>query len=137
MRTKSVHYVQLFVTLWMIVPQAPLSMGFSRQEYWRGMPFPPPGDLLNPGINPRSLLFPAWAGEFFTTSATREAPGVTYRRDLGVLACKFHVIFQSVLPSIRFTAKENQHIPCSSLQSWILKKWHSFPIQALSISCSI
>ena len=133
----SFSHVQLFATPWTAAHQAPLSMGFTRQEYWRGMPFPPPGDLLNPGINPRSLLFPAWAGEFFTTSATREAPGVTYRRDLGVLACKFHVIFQSVLPSIRFTAKENQHILCSSLQSWILKKWHSFPIQALSISCSI
>ena len=81
------------------------------------MPFPPPGDLLNPGIKPRSLTFPALAGEFLTTSATREAPRVTNRSNLGVFACKFHVIFQSVLPSIRFTAKENQHILCSSLQS--------------------
>ena len=47
-------HVQLFVTLWTIVCHAPLSMGFTRQEYWSGLPFPPPGDLPNPGIEPRS-----------------------------------------------------------------------------------
>ena len=43
-----------FVTAWTAACQAPLSMGFSRQEYWSGLPFPSPGDLLNPGIEPRS-----------------------------------------------------------------------------------
>ena len=47
--------------------QASLSMRFSRQEYWSGMSFPPPGDLPNPGIEPRSLSSPALAGRFFTT----------------------------------------------------------------------
>ena len=42
--------VQLFVTLWTVDHQAPLSMGFSRQEYWSGLPYPPPGDLPDPGI---------------------------------------------------------------------------------------
>ena len=42
-------------------------MVFSRQEYWSGLPFPPPGDLLNPGIKPRSSAYPALAGRFFTT----------------------------------------------------------------------
>ena len=51
----------------------PLSMGFSRQEYWSGLPCPPPGDLLNPGIKPASLVSPALAHRFFTTSATWEA----------------------------------------------------------------
>ena len=46
---------QLFPTLWTISHQAPLSMGFSRQEYWRGLPCPPPGDLPNLGTEPRSL----------------------------------------------------------------------------------
>ena len=46
--------VRLFATLWSVVRQAPLSMEFSRQEYWSGLPFPPPGDLPNPGIEPRS-----------------------------------------------------------------------------------
>ena len=49
-------------------------MGFSRQEYWSGWPCPPPGDLPNPGIEPMSLISPALAGRFFTTSATWEAP---------------------------------------------------------------
>jgi len=62
--------VQLFVTLWTVACQAPLSMGFSRQEYWRGLPCPPPGDLPYPGIKPVS---PALEGRFFTTSTTWEA----------------------------------------------------------------
>ena len=47
-------------------------MGFSRQEYWSGLPCPPPGDLTNPGMDPDSLTSPALAGGFFTTSATWE-----------------------------------------------------------------
>ena len=46
--------VWIFVTPWTVARQAPLSMGFSRQEYWSGLPFPPPEDLPNPGIKPRS-----------------------------------------------------------------------------------
>ena len=63
--------VRLFATLW--TRQGPLSMDFSRQEYWSGLPCPPPGDLPDPGIEPTSLLSPALAGVFFTTSATWEA----------------------------------------------------------------
>ena len=51
----------------------PLSMGFSRQEYWSGLPFPSPRDLLNPGIELASLTSPALAGGFFTTRATWKA----------------------------------------------------------------
>ena len=50
-----------------VAHQAPLSMGFSRQEYWSGVPFPTPGDLPDPGIEPASLGTPALAGESFTT----------------------------------------------------------------------
>ena len=59
--------VQLFVTLWTIARQALLSMGFSRQEHWSGFPFPPPGDLPDPGIEPASPKSPTLAGGFFTT----------------------------------------------------------------------
>ena len=52
-------------------------MVFSRQEYWSGLPFPPPGDLLNPGIKPRSSAYPALAGRFFTTE-----PPTRVRKDL-------------------------------------------------------
>ena len=51
----------------------PLSMGCSRQEYWSGLPFPPPGDLTDPAIELTSLKSPALAGGFFTTSTTLEA----------------------------------------------------------------
>ena len=50
--------VQLFATPWTVAHQAPLSMGFSKQEYWSGLPFPSPGDLPDPGIEPRSLMSP-------------------------------------------------------------------------------
>ena len=53
--------------------QAPLSTGFSRQEHWSGLPFPPPGHLPDPGIEPTSLMSPALAGGFFTTSSDWEA----------------------------------------------------------------
>ena len=62
--------VQLFVTLWTVAYQVPLSMGFSRQEYWSGLPCPLPGDLPNSGTKPTSLTPLALAGGFFTTSAT-------------------------------------------------------------------
>ena len=61
------------MTPWTIVFKDPLSMGFSRQEYWSGSPFPPPGDLPDPEIECMSLMSPALAGGFFTTSATWEA----------------------------------------------------------------
>ena len=60
-------HVQLFATLWTIAHQGPLSMAFSRQEYWSRLPFPPPGDLPSPGIEPASLASPALPGRFFTT----------------------------------------------------------------------
>ena len=58
---------QLFSTPWTVARQAPLSMGFPRQEYWSGLPFPSPGDLPDPGIKPQSS---ALAGGFFTTEPT-------------------------------------------------------------------
>ena len=69
----SVH-VRIFATPGTVAHQAALSMGFSRQQYWSGLPCPPPGDLPNPGVKPRSLMSSALAGGFFTTSATWEAP---------------------------------------------------------------
>ena len=65
--------VWLFATPWTVTRQAPLSMGFSRQEYRTGVPFSPPGDFLNPGTQLASLLPLTLAGEFFTTSTTWEA----------------------------------------------------------------
>ena len=65
--------VPLFAIPWTVARQAPLSLGFSRQGYWSGLPFPPPGDLPHPGIKPASLMSHALASRFFTTSTTWKA----------------------------------------------------------------
>ena len=72
MLVKSLHSC-LFATLWTIASQAPLSIGFSKQEYRNGLPCPSPGYLPNPGIKPVFLRSPALASRFFTTSTTWEA----------------------------------------------------------------
>ena len=63
MKVKSLSHVQLFATPWTVAYQAPPSMGFSRRECWSGLPFPSPGDLPDPGIEPRS---PALQADAFT-----------------------------------------------------------------------
>ena len=65
---QSLSFVWLFATLSTVACQFPLSTGFFRQEYWSGLPCPPPGDLPNPGIQPMSLTSPALAGRFFTAN---------------------------------------------------------------------
>ena len=67
------RHVQLFVAPWTAAHQAPLSMGFSRQEYWSGLLHLLPGDLPDPGTEPMSLISPELAGGFFTTSTSWEA----------------------------------------------------------------
>ena len=66
-------FAQLYLTCcdpWTVAHQAPLSMEFSRQEYWSRLPFPTPGDLPNPGIEPESLASPALAGGVFTAESS-------------------------------------------------------------------
>ena len=71
--TAIMYSVQLFATLWTVAHKASLSMGFSRQEYWCGLPFPSPGNLPDPGIKFMSPVSPALTGGFFTHWAIREA----------------------------------------------------------------
>ena len=76
---QSLNHVQFFAIPWTVVPLAPLSMGFSRQEYWSGLPFPSPGDLPNPGSEPKHrfcIVSPALAGGFFIT----EPSGKPYKQ---------------------------------------------------------
>ena len=70
---QSFSRVQIFVIPWTVARQAPLSVGFSRQEYWSGVPFPPPRDLPGPGMEPQFLAPSALAGRFFTTGPPGEA----------------------------------------------------------------
>ena len=72
-KVKSLNHVRLFVTPWTVAYQAPPSMGFSRQEYWNGLPFPSPGDLPNPMIKSRSP-------HCRQTLLTSEPPGETHQR---------------------------------------------------------
>ena len=64
--------IWLFAASWTVAHKAPLSMGFSRQEHWSGLPCPSPGDLPNPGLKSVSLTSPTLAGGCFTTSATQK-----------------------------------------------------------------
>ena len=77
-------HVLLFATPWIVACQIPLSVGFSRQEHWSGLPCPPPGDLLDPGIEPTYLMSLVLAGGFFTSAATEEVP-----EGLGVCVIQF------------------------------------------------
>ena len=74
MHPQSLSRVWLFVTPRTVTHQASLSMEFSRQEYWSGFPFPTPGDLPDPGIEPTSPESPALAGRFFTTEPPGKPP---------------------------------------------------------------
>ena len=85
-KVKSLSHVRLFVIPWTVVYQVSLSMGFSRQEYWSGLPFPSPVDLPDPGIEPRSPALQADA-------LPSEPPGnITYNPEV---LCKFcgHLVF--------------------------------------------
>ena len=65
-------YARLFVTLWTVAHQAPLSIGFSRQEYWSGLPCLPLGDLTNPGIEPTSPVSPTLQADALPTEPPRK-----------------------------------------------------------------
>ena len=71
-------HVQFFMTLWTVVCQASMSMGFSRQEYWSGLPCPAPGNLPGPGMEPESSASPALAGRSFSTCTTWEVLELPY-----------------------------------------------------------
>ena len=73
---QSLRHVQLFATPWTVAHQAPLSMGFPRQEYWSGLSLSSPGDIPHPGVKPRSPILAGW---FFRT----ESPGTIPTYALG------------------------------------------------------
>ena len=76
-------------TLWTVDCQALLSMGFSREENWSGLPCPPPGDLSHLGIKPASLMSPSLIGRFFTTSTTWEGLHSLCKSEMIVWASMF------------------------------------------------
>ena len=99
-RTRLSDWTEL-LTSWMLALQAPLSMKFSRQEYWSGFPFPPPPDLRNPGIQPR---FPALQADFFFTIWTMTEAHI------------YELLFSCLVVSDSLQSHGLQHfrLPCSS-----------------------
>ena len=73
-------HVRLFAPPWTVARQAPLCMGFPRQEYWSGLPFPSPGDLSDPGIKPMSLASPAWRADSLPPSY-QVSPGNSHEKN--------------------------------------------------------
>ena len=141
-------HVWLFTTPWTIVHRAPPSMEFSRQEDWSGLPFPPPGDLPDPGIETTSLKYPALAGRFFTTSATWEAvlkPMLIYCSE-NPRALKNYV--KSTLPVLykwnnkawmtaySFTACFTDYLNCITVEIYCSEKKNSKYYRSLSITWS-
>ena len=103
------------VTPWTVAHQAPLSMGSSRQEYWRGLPFPFLGELPDPGIEPMSLTPPATAGRFFTTEPPRKSQSCQCFRWMGPFK-EWHThtawvsSAQGYVPFSYRTSLENTHL---------------------------
>ena len=138
--------VWLFVTPQTVAHQAPLSVGFSGQEYWSGLPFPPPGDLPNPGIEPMSLVSPAMAGRFFTTAprgkpllgedGSYHAHGWKQSSRKGWLSrvCDFHLHRERCLSNLYtlpfFSQQQQQHLCLTETSLCDLKS----PVSADSVS---
>ena len=124
--------VQLFMNPWTAACQAPLSMEFSRQGYWSGLPCSPPGDLPNPGIKPASLTSPVLAGRFFTTLTTWEALFLVipyakvFERYIGVSETLAHNF-----PTVWTTLKRSTQVILPRLfASWFLNRWQGGGVEA-------
>ena len=100
---------------WIVAQQAPLPMKFSRQEYWRGVPFLSPGDLPDPGIKHTSPVFPALVGGFFITSATWGSPEcanffhLCARMRVRVCVCVCVCVFHRELSPVHFPIRQVKH----------------------------
>ena len=118
-------HVQLFVIPWTVARQVPLLMGFSRQEYWSGLLFPPSGDLPESGIEPESLTSPALTGRFFTTSATWKA----HQQLISILMCKdlgshhIHLCNKKNLDKLK-----SQWLFLYPLENWTYREKHNLEI---------
>ena len=107
-------HVLLCATLWTVAHQVLLSMGFSRQEYYSGLPCPPVGDLPDPGIKPTSLTFPALAGRYITTTwvlVAQSCPTLCNPMDYSLPGSSIHGILQ--VRTLEWVA-----IPFSRGSSW-------------------
>ena len=103
-------HIQLFVTLWTVAREDPLSLEFSRQNYWSGLPCCPPGDPPDPGIEPKSLVSPAWADGFFTTSTNWEAQLIyVYTYDMIYIYLYLSSVFLQNRNIVKYSYNPNAH----------------------------
>ena len=102
--------VWLIVRLWTVAHQAPLSMGFSSQEYWSGLPYTPRGDLPDPEIKPMSLMSLALEGRFFTTSTTWKAHICTYKHTKTYMLTNKQVCTQIHICMQTYNTHKHTHI---------------------------
>ena len=114
-------------TLWTVALQALLSVGFSRQEYWSGLPCPPPGDLPDPGIEPPSPTSLALAGGFVTTNGTWEALYSLIRPQTGLPQVVMMLILSISLTWIRGS------VACLSVRTGTPLLWALIVVQSLSL----
>ena len=115
----------LFVTPWTLAHQAPLCMGFSRPQYWSGLPCPPSGDLPDPGIKAKSLMSAALAGGFFTTSTTWEAHVYIHIKVYIYIYILFQILFHCSL------FQDAEYSPLSILYIVVCiwrRQWHPTPV---------
>ena len=113
-------------TPWTVAHQAPLSTGFSRQEYWNGLPFPSPGNLPDLGIKPMSLVSPELSGRLFTIWANREAP-YNLKNWLKIPLLALLLEFSEI------TANKYLHAPCFQ---WLLVFTSIFSSHFSNIYCT-
>ena len=121
-------HVWLFATLWTIAFQASLSLGFSRQKYWSGLPCCPPGALPDPGMEPTSLMSPVLAGRFFALlppgKPTNKQTFAAFPNFL--LLVSFSWLFHSFGPPVARSAKmENSHVCIASYLRWQTFSFHN------------
>ena len=130
--------VWLFATSWTIAQQAPLSKGFSRKKYWSELPGPLPGDLPDPGIKPTSLLSPALASRFFTTSTTWDAPSLSPRvcSNLCPLNQWCYLTISSSATGFSFAYKSFPSVRVFSNESALRIRWTKYWSFNFSISSS-
>ena len=110
--------VRLFVNLWTVAHQAPLSMGFSRQEHWSGLPGPPPGDPPDPGIEPTCPVAPALQADSFTTEP---------RKPLFIIYKHFKLLLQEHWSQylVYYTVRKGSLIAVSLLHLFCFS-WNSY-----------
>ena len=119
--------IRLIVTLWTVAVQAPLSKAFPRQEHWNGLPFPPPGDLPDPGMEPESPASPALAGGFSTT----ELPGKPERLNRNAINMRFPRWCLCTEPGCQCRRQEMWVRGMNSIPGWgrALGEGHGNPLQ--------